>query len=99
LRRAAADAVRAQRAGKSRDEVRQLLVAELTARGLRIPADRILEVNVDAVMGHYGSSARELGRVAGKFARTIGAVAEVVRDSPARVTRGRQERPARASAR
>jgi len=62
LRRGAGRAVRAAAAGKSREEIRDMPVSELRARGLDVPADHILEADVDAITGHCGSSVPEAGR-------------------------------------
>lgn len=41
------EAVRAKSAGKSRDQVRQLLIEEIGARGLRMPIEPMLEMRLD----------------------------------------------------
>jgi hypothetical protein len=77
LRRAAASQVRASAAGRSREQVRQLYLAALAERGLPAPADRVLEISLDALTGHYGSSVRELGRAAGGMARSARDIARI----------------------
>jgi len=44
-------AARAAAPWKTRDEVRGVLVAEMQARGVEVPHDRLLEVAVDLVTG------------------------------------------------
>jgi hypothetical protein len=48
----AAQAVREVAAGKSREQVKDLYLAELRARGLVIPAADFLEAQVDALAGN-----------------------------------------------
>jgi hypothetical protein len=63
-RQEAIHAVRAQAAGKTREEIRNLYMAELRSRGLDVPSEEILDANVAALTGNYASSARILGRLA-----------------------------------
>jgi hypothetical protein len=51
-RKEAFQATQARFAGKSRDEIREMLVAELTARGLKKPSDTILDAIVDRISGN-----------------------------------------------
>jgi hypothetical protein len=51
-RREAFAAAKAQAARKCRDEIRELYVAELRARGLKIPAPEALEAIVAGIMGN-----------------------------------------------
>jgi hypothetical protein len=44
-------AARTAAPGKTRDEIRELFAAELRARGLKVPPDRLLEVAVDMITG------------------------------------------------
>lgn len=44
-------AARAAAPGKTRDEIRELFAAELRARGLKVPPDRLLEVAADMISG------------------------------------------------
>jgi hypothetical protein len=65
------DALKAARAaapGKTRDEVRGLLVAEMQARGLEIPHERLLEVAVDLVTGDPRTG---IGKLWQTFQRTF----------------------------
>ncbi len=48
-RREAFEAARAARAGKSREQIRELYVAGLRARGLIVPAGVVLDATADAI--------------------------------------------------
>jgi hypothetical protein len=50
-RKEAFKATRAAVAGKTRDEIRDLYIAELAARGLEIPREPLLEANIDMLCG------------------------------------------------
>ncbi len=60
-RREAYDATRARAAGKSRAEIRDLYVAELSARGVRAPTERVLDAVVERIAGNPLPAARVLG--------------------------------------
>lgn len=70
--RAAQQAAQARAAGKGRDEIREIYIAELNARGLTQPSDTILNVTVDSISGKpfptvrglvaMGKEIRELSR-------------------------------------
>jgi hypothetical protein len=81
LRREATQAVRVRARGKSRDQIREMLIAERRARGLPVPSDRILEANVEAIMGNYGPAAREVGRGVARIADGVVKIAKAMRDS------------------
>jgi hypothetical protein len=51
-RREAFEATRARAAGKSREEIRKMYVAELRARGLKVPEDPVLEAVADRITGN-----------------------------------------------
>jgi hypothetical protein len=51
-RKEAFEAARARAAGKSRDEIREIYVAELTARCLAAPPDDLLDAVVDHITGN-----------------------------------------------
>jgi hypothetical protein len=51
-RREAFESARAQAAGKSRDEIREIYLAELTARGLPLPREDVLDAVVDRIAGN-----------------------------------------------
>jgi hypothetical protein len=55
-------ATRASAAGKSREQVRDVFIAELRSRGLEIPREEILDAHVDALTGNYLTGLRLLGR-------------------------------------
>jgi hypothetical protein len=61
-RRDAFEAARAQAAGKSRDEIEELYVAELRARGHEISSQEVLDANVAAVTGDYVPVTHVLGQ-------------------------------------
>jgi hypothetical protein len=67
-------AVRANAAGKSRAEIRDLYVFELQSRGLPIPPEDVLDTRVDAILGDYLPTARLLGRSLANLARFIGTI-------------------------
>ncbi len=57
-RREAFESARAQAAGKSRDEIREIFVAERKARGLRVPDEDLLEAVVARITGDPFPAAR-----------------------------------------
>jgi hypothetical protein len=57
-RKEAFQAARAKAAGKGRDEIREIYVAELTARGLKKPSDAVLDAVVDGISGNPLPTAR-----------------------------------------
>ena len=57
-RKEAASAVRSRIAGRSRAEIRDMYVAELQARELRIPSDVVLDAVVDSLTGNPLPAAR-----------------------------------------
>ncbi|HEY1621964.1 MAG TPA: hypothetical protein VGG25_30375 [Streptosporangiaceae bacterium] len=59
-RREAFEAVRARAAGKSRDQIREMYVAELTSRGVAIPAELILNAIVERIAGNPAPAGRAL---------------------------------------
>jgi hypothetical protein len=63
-RREAFQAALASAAGKTREEVTALYIAELRSRGLKIPEGEALDANVDALTGNYVTSVRLMGRLA-----------------------------------
>jgi hypothetical protein len=74
LRREAFDAVRARAAGRSRAEIRDLYEDELRARGVRIPADEVLDAKADAIAGDYRSSVRMAGSAVADLAKLVGSM-------------------------
>jgi hypothetical protein len=61
-RREALDVVRAGSAGMSREQVRDLFVAELQARGAEVPPDVILDGYLRVMTSGYLPAARFVGR-------------------------------------
>jgi hypothetical protein len=61
-RREAFDAAKAQAAGKTREQIRDLYMAELRARGLDMPPDQTLDAEVDAIAGYYRPAMRLMGQ-------------------------------------
>jgi hypothetical protein len=57
---AAQQAAQARAAGKGRDEIREIYIAELNARGLTQPSDTILDVTVDSISGKPFPTVRSL---------------------------------------
>ena len=55
-------AAKARAAGKNREEIRRLYLAELHARNLQIPDDPILETAIDSITGNPLPAVRLLGR-------------------------------------
>jgi hypothetical protein len=53
-------AARARAAGKSRDEIREIYLAERNARGLKAPGDTVLDAIVDHIGGNPLPAARVL---------------------------------------
>jgi len=51
-RREAFEVTRARSAGKSREEIREMYVAELRARGLKVPGDPVLDAVADRITGN-----------------------------------------------
>jgi hypothetical protein len=72
--------VRAEAAGRSHEEIRNLYVAELRARGLDIPPDECLDATVDAITGDYRSSVRLLGRALADIGKLFAVVFRPSRD-------------------
>jgi hypothetical protein len=76
-RKSAFEAARAKAGGKGRDEIREVYLAELTARGLERPSDAVLDAVVDRISGnplpavrlaveslvHVGKGLHELARL------------------------------------
>ena len=51
-RKEAFQAAHAKAAGKGRDEIREIYLAELNARGLKKPSDAVLDAIVDRIGGN-----------------------------------------------
>ncbi len=74
LRREAAEAARLRAAGRSREELKDLYIAELRSRGLKIPPEEILDANIDAITGNYLPTVRLLGRSLASLGKLLGAL-------------------------
>jgi hypothetical protein len=61
-RREAFDAAKAQAAGKTREQIRDLYAAELRSRRLEMPPGEILDAEMDAITGDYRPGMRLMGR-------------------------------------
>ncbi len=69
--REAFNAAKAQSARKSREEITELYVAELSARNLEIPAPEVLDANIAALAGNPLPSVRLMGRAAVELIKTF----------------------------
>lgn len=54
-------ATRARAAGRSREEIREIYIAELRARNLKVPAEPVLDAAVDYITGNPLPAGRVLG--------------------------------------
>jgi hypothetical protein len=77
LRREAIEEARARSTGKSREEVREILIAELQTRGLQPPPPSAMELELDGIMEHG-----ILGRVrlAGRGIATFIGIGNTIKD-------------------
>jgi hypothetical protein len=62
-------ATRARAAGKSREEIREIYIAELHARNLKVPAEAVLDAAVDHITGNPLPAIRVLGEACCRWAR------------------------------
>ena len=77
-RRAAFEATRTHAGGKSKAEIREIYVSELQARGLTVPAERVLDAVVERITGNpipgfriAGESLIQMGKKLGEVARLL----------------------------
>ena len=70
-RREALDVVRAGAAGMSREQIRDMYVAELRARGLEVPPDALLNAQAALIAGDYGLAGRALTGLGRLIARKV----------------------------
>ena len=70
-RREALDVVRAGAAGMSREQIRDLYVTELRARGLEVPPDAVLNAQAALIAGDYGLAGRALTGLGRLVARKV----------------------------
>jgi hypothetical protein len=84
----AAAATRARAAGSDREEIRELYIAELLARSLKVPAEPVLDAVVDHIItGNPLPAVRLLGESllqTGKAVHNLLQMGEAVHDSPPR---------------
>ncbi len=73
-RREAVHAVRTMAAGRNREEIKDLYLAELRSRGLKIPPEDVLDAKADAITGDYLPSARLLGRSLADLGKLLGSI-------------------------
>jgi len=81
---ARSDAFRAARdraAGRSRDEVRQIYLAELRSRGLPAPSESRLHAAVERIMGNPLPSARLAGEDLIETGRLLHAIIKIFRQA------------------
>lgn len=78
-RREAFETVRARAAGKSRDQIREMYVAELTSRGVAIPAELILNAVVERIAGNPAPAGRALGESLAQVSKGIAGLSRIFR--------------------
>lgn len=71
LRQEAMRAAQVQATGRSREEIRDIYVAELRARGLRVPGEAGLDAAVDAITGSTLHAVRVTGRSLAELAKAL----------------------------
>lgn len=67
-RRQAFQAARDAAPGKSRDEIRELYISELRARGQEVPPEPFLEAEVDFLTGHPMRAFKKMWKMRNPFA-------------------------------
>jgi hypothetical protein len=79
-RKEAYEAARARAAGKSREEVREIYLAELRARGLKVPSDRILDAAVERIItGNPLPAARIAGEGLVRMGKSLHEISKLFR--------------------
>jgi hypothetical protein len=76
------EAARRAAAGKSRDEIRELYVAELRSRGLEPPAEPFLAATVEHIAGNPVPTARLVAHGLAGLGKGALALARLLRDMP-----------------
>jgi len=66
--------------GKSRDEIRDLYLAELRSRGLEPPSEQFLEATVERIAGNPVPSVRLLGEGLAQMAKVAVGLGRLLRD-------------------
>lgn len=72
-------AARARAAGRSREQIRDMYVAELQARGLTVPAEPVLDAVVDRINGNPLPAARVLGANLVQLGKTLHELSQLFR--------------------
>jgi hypothetical protein len=80
-RREAYQAARAASRGQGREQIRDAYIAEFRRRGLRVPADDVIEVAVESIRGNYLPATRALTGRLGRLGSSIGEIAKIIRDA------------------
>jgi hypothetical protein len=70
-RKEAYEATRARSAGKSREEIREMYVAESRARGLKVPGDPVLEAVADRITGNPLPAIRLAGESLARMGKAL----------------------------
>jgi hypothetical protein len=79
-RREAYEATRARAAGKSREEVREMYLAERRARDLNVPSDRVLDAAVERIMtGNPLPTARIAGEGLVRMGKAVHEISKLFR--------------------
>ena len=65
------EAARARSAGKTRDEIRDIYLSELNARGMKKPAEPILDAVVERIAGNPLPAVRLLGEIVGQIGKGL----------------------------
>jgi hypothetical protein len=79
-RKEAYEAARAHAAGKSREEIREIYLAERRARGLPVPSDRILDAVVERIMtGNPLPAARIAGEGLVRMGKSLHEISKLFR--------------------
>ena len=77
--REASQAARAGSAGKGRGEIREIYIAELTARGLTRPNDTVLDAIVDGISGNPFPAARGMAESLAQMGKGIHRLSRIIR--------------------
>jgi hypothetical protein len=67
-------------AGRSRDEIRELYLAELRSRGLEPPSEQFLEATVERIAGNPSPSVRLVGEGLAQMAKVTVGLGRLLRD-------------------
>lgn len=78
-RKEAYEAARARGSGKSRAEIRDIYLAELSARSLRVPTERVVDAVVERIAGNPFPAARVLGENLAQMGKSLCEVSRLFR--------------------